>query len=344
MTGLRANGELHLGNFLGAIYPMVKRQEMLEQGDELYMAVVDLHSYVTPIDHSEFYDNVLNNIRWYVAGGIEPGKGGITLFRQSRVSAHTELAWHLSCFGYYGEVSRMTQFKDKSKKQEKEGSTISVGLFTYPVLMAADILLYDALYVPVGEDQRQHLELTRDVAIRINNKFEEQFPDGVFEVPRDWEAQLEFTDEDEGVRIRSLSKPENKMSKSVSDPKGTILLSDDPKAAAKKIMSATTDNLEEIHWDWKKQPGITNLLQIADSLEDKTKHDIRDEWEGKTSYGDLKKYVAGLVEDFLTDLQRKAESYSDREVEEFLRVGEIKANRKAEETLKRVRKALGLEK
>jgi len=345
LTGLQANSELHIGNFFGGIKPIVLRQEALEVGDELYMMVADLHSYTMSIDHSVFYDQVLNNIRWYLAAGIEPGKEGISLFRQSRVPAHTELAWHLSCFSYFGELSRMTQFKDKSKKLESSADSVTVGLYTYPVLMAADILLYDVLYVPVGDDQKQHLELTRDIAIRINNRFEEQFPDGVFSVPREWKAQLEFTEQEEGVRIRSLSKPENKMSKSIKDPKGTILVSDDPQVAAKKIMSAATDNEAEINWNWNKQPGVTNLLQLAYLLDDEvSKHDVIEAWKGKTQYGELKKHVAGLVEAFLTDIQKKVASYSDREVEDVLRIGEHKANNKSRQTVERVRKALGLEK
>jgi tryptophanyl-tRNA synthetase len=266
------------------------------------------------------------------------------MFRQSRVPAHTELAWHLSCFSYYGEISRMTQFKDKSQKMEVEGGSITVGLFTYPILMAADILLYDIEYVPVGDDQKQHLEITRDIAQRINNKFVQTFPEGVFVLPRDWKSQLEFAGQEEGIRIRSLSNPTKKMSKSVADPKGTILLSDYPAAAAKKVLSAATDNEASINWDWDKQPGITNLLQLCYLLGNTSKHQVLDRWQGQSQYGDFKKHVAGLMEKFLTEVQRKANSYSDKELENILRIGEQKAINKSEQTLIRMRKALGLEK
>jgi len=226
LTGLRANGDLTIGNYLGAILPMVQILRDLQPEDKFFLFVPDLHSFVTPIDHAQLYQNVLNNVKFYLASGIDYSKDNVFLYRQSQIPAHSELAWILSCFGYYGELQRMIQFKEKAKQQ---GQNVSVGLFTYPILMAADILLYNADYVPVGEDQKQHLELTRDLAIRFNNKFGD-----VFVIPKPWSEQLEFTKRTEGVKICSLTNPTKKMSKSITDPKGTILLTDDPELAAKK--------------------------------------------------------------------------------------------------------------
>lgn len=344
LTGLQANTALHIGNYFGSLLPMAERQKKLQHGDELYLMVADLHSYTMSIDHDVFYQTVQNNIRWFIAAGVDPQLDGTSLFRQSHVPAHSELAWHLSCFSYFGELSRMTQFKDKSSRSEELGNPISVGLFTYPILMAADILLYDAQYVPIGDDQKQHLELTRDLAIRFNNKFESRSPEGVFVVPEDWKAQLEYMELEEGVRIRSLSKPEKKMSKSSRDEKSKIMLDDDPKVAAKKIMSATTDNVGVINWDWKNQPGITNLLQMAYLMSDVSKQEVINEWTGKERYGDLKKHVAALVEEFLTRIQKRFNGLSDSEIENVLRIGEHNANIKSQEVLKRTRVALGLEK
>lgn len=344
LTGLQANSQLHIGNYFGGIMPIVSRQTILSADDTLYMMVVDLHSYTMPIDHSVFYPKVLDNIRWYLAAGINPQMANVHLFRQSRIPAHTELAWHLSCFAYNGELSRMTQFKDKSTRQN-QADGVSVGLFTYPILMAADILLYDTRYIPVGDDQRQHIELTRDIAIRFNKRFEsvDTNTGGVFVIPEEWDKQLEFTQQVEGIRIRSLSNPDKKMSKSVVDPKGTILLNDDPQQAAKKIMSSTTDSLGVINWDWKNQAGITNLLQLAVLLSGLDRDEIIAQWQGTTRYGDLKKYVAGMMENFLTDIQARAAQYSDQDIEVIAAQGEQQAQIQSMQTLNRVRKVLGLE-
>ncbi len=341
LTGLRANSTLTLGNYLGAILPMVKIQNNLQDRDKLFLFIPDLHSFVTPINHQDLYQSCLNNVKIYIAAGINPYLDNIFLYRQSYIPAHSELTWILSCFSYYGEMQRMTQFKDKSASQ---GHNISVGLFTYPILMAADILLYDANYVPVGEDQKQHLELTRNVGLRMNQKFKDIFPEGLFQVPEAWDKQLEFMNLEEGVRIRSLTKPESKMSKSVEDPKGTIILTEEPKHAAKKIMGATTDNLGQINWDWQNQPGITNLLQLHSLFREQSFEETRNLWIGQNSYGNLKKEVASLVSDFLSDFQKKLKNISDYEAEETLQAGERKAAKMANRTLYKVQRAVGIRK
>ncbi len=335
LTGLQATGKIHLGNYLGALLPMVKKQETLEKNDKLFFFVPDLHSFTTPIEHHTFYNRILENVRIYLAAGINPNLSNVVLYRQSHIPAHSELAWILSCFSYFGEMQKMTQFKDKSRHK---GENVSVGLFTYPILMAADILLYKANYIPLGDDQKQHLELTRDLAIRFNHKFEKD----IFTVPENWAKQLEFMNLKEGVRIRSLQQPERKMSKSVEDPKGTILLEDEPAAAGKKIMSAVTDNLESINWDWEKQPGITNLLQILALLSGKTNEEVAKQWAGQSQYGPFKKEVAKVVEEFLTNFQSKLNKVKIAEVEAVLKKGEAELNILAKETLLEVQKAVGV--
>jgi len=304
LTGVRSNDEPTLGNYLGAFVPMVRLQREKAGDYQLNMFVPDLHSFTTPVDHATLYDRTLKNLRYFVAAGLDVDNTDTHIYRQSYVAAHSELTWILDCFTYMGEMSRMTQFKEKSNDE----ANVSVGLFNYPVLMAADILLYNAKYVPVGDDQKQHLEITRDIAMRMNNKFASALSDDggeLFTVPEDWKHQLEFASLDSGVRVRSLTNPDKKMSKSIDDPRGTILLSDTPADAAKKVMSATTDSVGEVHFDWENQPGITNLLQILALLTDRDQAHINAEWEGKSSYGDLKKAVADAVETFLTDFQAR---------------------------------------
>jgi tryptophanyl-tRNA synthetase len=340
LTGLRANSDLHLGNYLGAILPMVKLQQQLEEGDRFHMFVPDLHSFTTPIDHDNFYAQVLRNFKVFLAAGIDPEDKQTVLYRQSRVPAHSEMAWILSCFTYFGEASKMTQFKDKSRSK---GENVSVGLFTYPILMAADILLYEANYIPIGTDQRQHLELARNLAQRINNKFRDRNEGKeVLTVPEEWSRQLEFMKIREGVKIRSLQNPEAKMSKSVEDPKGTILMMDEPAQAAKKIKSAVTDEYAEINWDWEKQPGITNLLQILAYMSEQSVEKVVRQWQGYTRYGDLKKGVAQVVEKVLTGFQERLSRYSEEQVEAIFAGGEQQANELSKETLGRMQKMVGL--
>jgi tryptophanyl-tRNA synthetase len=223
------------------------------------------------------------------------------------------------------------------EKSIERAQGISAGLFDYPVLMAADILLYGATYVPVGDDQRQHLELTRDLALRLNNKFGE-----LFTVPKEWKEQLAFSHRLEGARIRSLRNPEKKMSKSVEDPSGTIKLTDTPEEAMKKIKSAETDSIGKINWDWDKQAGITNLLQIYELLTNKPHEVILQEWVGKERYGDLKSAVAEQVSDFLVTFQRNLANVDEKALEAKLLESETAMNRQASITLEKVQKAVGL--
>lgn len=334
LTGLRANSEFHLGNYLGAILPMVQMQKQHAGEYQVNMFVPDLHSFTTPIDHDALYQQVIDNLRVFVAAGLDMQDPNTYLYRQSYISAHSELAWILDCFTYYGEASRMIEFKDKSTKIGHE--SVSVGQFNYPILMAADILLYGATYIPLGDDQKQHLELTRDIALRMNQKFGD-----LFVVPEVWAKQLAFTKR-QSVRIRSLRHPEKKMSKSVDDPAGTILLGDTPADAAKKIMSAETDSLEAINLDWAKQPGISNLLSIASLLTDKPLESVADEWQGKISYGELKKAVATIVQEFLTDFQQKLAAVDEVSLLANLEKDEASMREVANKTLLKVQTAVGI--
>lgn len=333
LTGVRSNDEPTLGNYLGAFVPMVRLQREKAGEYQLNMFVPDLHSFTTPTDHEKLYDRTLKNLKYFIAAGLDVDNSDTYIYRQSYVPAHSELTWILDCFTYMGEMSRMTQFKEKSADE----ANVSVGLFNYPVLMAADILLYNAKYVPVGDDQKQHLEITRDIAVRMNNKFGE-----LFILPEDWKRQLEFASLDNGVRIRSLSTPEKKMSKSINDPRGTILLSDDPAEAAKKVMSATTDSVGEIHYDWDNQPGVTNLLQILALLTDRDQAHVNAEWEGKSSYGELKSAVAEAVQTFLTDFQARYHSVDEAALLAKLESSESQMRETAGTTLLKVQQAVGL--
>jgi tryptophanyl-tRNA synthetase len=333
LTGLRSNSEFHIGNYLGGILPMVEMQSKRAGQYQLNMFIPDLHSFTTPIDHGKLYEQTIQNLKVFVAAGLNIDDPDTFIYRQSYIPAHSEMTWILDCFAYHGELSRMTEFKDKSGAQEN----VSVGLFNYPVLMAADILLYGAKWVPVGEDQRQHLELTRDLAMRLNNKFGE-----LFIVPEEWNKQLGFTGLDKGVRVRSLRNPEKKMSKSVDDPAGTIMLSDNPEEAAKKVMSATTDSDGVINYDWDKQPGVANLLQMLNLLSDSGQEQVNAKWQGKSSYGELKAEVAMAVGDFLKDFQSKLAQVDEAKLIAKLESDESRMNEVANATLLKVQKAVGL--
>ena len=334
LTGVRANEEPTLGNYLGAFVPMVEMQKKYAGEYTINMFVPDLHSFTTPIDHASLYQNTLTNLKYFIAAGLDIDNPDTNLYRQSYIPAHSELTWILDCFTYVGEMNRMTQFKEKSAEHNE---SVTMGLFNYPVLMAADILLYDAKYVPVGEDQFQHLEITRDIATRFNNKFGE-----VFTVPLATKDQTSFIQRDKGLRIRSLTNPEKKMSKSSDDEKSKILLNDDPKKAAKKIMSATTDSLGEINFDFETQPGISSLLQILALLTGRTQDEVNAEWVGKTQYGEFKKAVAAAVEAFLTDFQARFNAIDDAELLKKLRQSEDKVTEVANATLLRAQRAVGL--
>ena len=295
--------------------------------------VPDLHSFTTPIDHSKLYEQSLNNLRVFVAAGLELTNEDTFIYRQSYVPAHSELTVILNSFAYMGELSRMTQYKEKGDCK----TSVSVGLFDYPVLMAADILLYGAKYVPVGADQTQHVELARDIAIRMNNKFGE-----LFELPEAEKEQIAFTDSTERLRIRDLLSPEKKMSKSDESGKGVIFLSDTPDAAVKKIMGATTDSIGSIKYDKVARPGISNLMDILSALTNISINDISTKYQGQTQYGPLKTDVAEAVKAFLTDFQSKRNSVNETALQSKLESSEKAMNIVANQTLLKVQKAVGL--
>ncbi|MGD0284674.1 MAG: tryptophan--tRNA ligase [Candidatus Saccharimonadales bacterium] len=335
LTGLRSNSELHLGNYLGALLPMVKLQQQYAGDYQINIFVPDIHSFTTPINHQELYDRILNNLRMYVAAGIDLKNKDVYIYRQSHIPAHSELTVILNNFAFFGELSRMTQFKEKSKElRQKE---VSAGLFDYPVMMTADILLYGAEWVPVGEDQQQHIEFTRVLGMRFNNKF-----GNVFKLPKEPKAQVTFAKHEQSTRIRSLRNPEKKMSKSSDDPAGTILLTENPQAAAQKVLKATTDSLNNIQYDFKLQPGVSNLLQILALLSDIPLSIVIKTWEHQADYSRLKTAVAQVVEDFLTKFQAHLAEVDLRAVEEKLIKDEAAMQILANKTLISVQQAVGL--
>lgn len=335
LTGLRANNDLQIGNYFGAMLPIVDMAKTRSQDFQVNMFIPDLHSFTTPINHDELQAQIMHNARLYAAAGLPLDNDSIHLYRQSYVPAHSELTWILDCFTGFGEMSRMTQFKDKSGKLGD--SQISVGLFNYPVLMAADILLYNAKYVPVGDDQTQHLEFARDIAERMNNRFGE-----LFVVPESVQAQHEFFGKDQGLRIMDLVNPTKKMSKSDETGKGVIFLGDDPAAAAKKIMSATTDDRASVAYNPAEQPGISNLLDILALLRGVPVQQVASEFVGMERYGDFKKVVADEVSSFLANFQARAAQVDDAALQAKLEASERAMNEQAGATLYRVQQAVGL--
>src|SRR5581483_150806 len=250
LTGIRANNDLHIGNYFGALLPMVDMAKNKSNDYQINLFVPDLHSFTTPIDHSKLQNQIMHNLKLFVAAGLPLDNPDIRIYRQSYIPAHSELTWILDCFTGFGEMSRMTQFKDRSAKLGND--RVSVGVFNYPVLMASDILLYGAKYVPVGDDQTQHLEFTRDIAIRMNNQFGE-----LFVVPEPVAKQHEFFGKDQGLRVRDLVDPTKKMSKSEESDRGVIFLGDNPDEAAVKIMSATTDSEPTVGApEMQSRPGV----------------------------------------------------------------------------------------
>ncbi len=340
LTGIRANNDLHIGNYFGAMLPIIDMAKQHAGEYNINMFIPDLHSFTTPIDHSKLYDTILQNARVYTAAGLPLDNPSIHLYRQSYVPAHSELAWILDCFTGFGEMSRMTQFKDKSAKLH--GDQTSVGLFNYPVLMAADILLYNARYVPVGDDQTQHLEFTRDIAERMNRKFGE-----VFVVPEPVKKQHEFFGKEQGLRIKDLVDPAKKMSKSDKTGKGVIFLTDSPEAARKKIMSATTDSIGVVNYDKENQPGISNLLEIltlarqANGRQTTLEQTIN-EFTGLERYGDFKKVVADEIALFLANFQERLNAVDDTQITAALERSEARVQEVASATLLRVQQAVGL--
>lgn len=320
LSGIKPTGRLHLGNYIGAISQFVKYQDEYE----MYIFIANQHAITVPTDPKALRQNTKDLIALYLAAGLDPEK--CTLFLQSDVDAHVKLGWVFTCLTYMGELQRMTQYKDKTAKGE---TGITDGLFTYPCLMAADILLYDADYVPVGQDQKQHVELTRHLAERFNNRYSETFV-----VPQPLETKV-------GKKIFSLQDPTKKMSKSETDAKGTIDLLDDPAVARKKIMSAVTDSVGIIQYDPESQPGLANLLTIQSVLANEPIEDIVKRYESK-GYGELKKEIGQTVFDFLTDLQAKYKKIIESNViDQILEEGAKKASYVANKKIRKVYKKIG---
>ena len=332
LTGIRANSVLTLGNFLGAMLPMVRlSNKYSKEGYNVNIFVPDLHSIISEID-GDLQENTIRTLKYYLAAGLEINEN-VHIYRQSYVSAHSELCWILNCTATMGEMNRMTQYKEKSEGK----ASCNVGIFDYPVLMAADILLYSANYVPLGEDQFQHIELTRNLAERFNHKYGE-----VFVIPEPTVEQVKFMGVEKAIRIRDLIDPEKKMSKSTIAENSKIMLDDDPAKVAKKIMSATTDSLGKIGFDFATRPGISNLLYMAALTKGILLSDYVRKWEGKERYGDLKKAVAEVISTRLADFQARVEKVSDAEVLELFEKGEKYANEVAGKKLFEVQEAVGL--
>ena len=323
LSGIKPTGQLHLGNYIGALRHFVAYQDEYE----MYAFIANLHCVTMPQDPEELHKNLKDCVALYIACGLDPEKA--VIFLQTDVKSHAQLGYIMCCHTYMGELNRMTQFKDKQAKGE---TNLTGGLYTYPSLMAADILLYDPDYVPVGDDQKQHVELTRDIAIRMNNRYGE-----LFKVPEPLVAKV-------GARIMSLSDPSRKMSKSDNSDKGCIYLLDPPKKARKKIMSAVTDSLAKVHYDPVNQPGISNLMQILSSLSnDRPMAEIEAEFEGK-GYGEFKRAVADKVCETLEGIQaRYNEIIEGDTIEKALKTGAEKASLLADAKLEKVQKAMGME-
>lgn len=282
LTGLKPSGELTLGSLIGCINQMVKLQDEYDS----FMFVPDMHAITVKQDPKMLRERIRKNVALYLACGVDPDKN--TIYLQSENLYHANLSWVLECTTYMGEASRMTQYKDKSSK----GENVTVGLFTYPILMAADILLYDADYVPVGIDQKQHVELARDIALRFNKTYGD-----TFKMPEPMMSDV-------GVKIMDLQEPTKKMSKSDETYKGVILLLDDEKTIRKKIMSAVTDSDNKIYYDKDNKPGVSNLLTIYSSLKNISIEEAEDYFKDY-NYGNFKKEVADLVVSVLSNIQTK---------------------------------------
>lgn len=317
-SGAQPTGELHLGNYLGALRNWVELQSEYES----FYCIVNLHAVTLPQDPGTLKQKTLDLARIYLAAGIDPTVS--TVFIQSDVSEHAELAWVLNCVARMGELERMTQFKDKGKGEERA----SVGLFDYPVLMASDILLYRSDLVPVGKDQKQHLELTRDLAERFNRDFGETFV-----VPEPYIPPI-------GASIMSLKEPDKKMSKSDDNPAASIFLLDPPDTITKKIKKAVTDSGTEITFD-KTRPAIKNLLTIYQLLSGKSAGECEAHFEGK-GYGAFKTELAEVAVEFLKPFQERVREYDDASLEEILRSGAEKAAEIASETLRDVYSKMGI--
>lgn len=320
-SAIKPSGDLTLGNYIGAL----RNFEKLQDDYFCLFSVADLHAITVPQDPKELRKRIKDIAAFYLAAGVDPKKS--IIYIQSEVPEHAQLAWILGCMTYFGELSRMTQFKDKA---QKEGTaSLSSGLFTYPVLMAADILLYQAHLVPVGDDQKQHVEITRDIAERFNNRYGETFV-----LPEVYTNKV-------GARIMDLQDPTKKMSKSESD-KGCILLLDPLPVIRKKIMSAVTDSETVIRYDREKKPGISNLLAIYATLTGKTIETLEEEYKGK-GYGEFKQDLADVVVDYIRPIQERFnEIRHSQALDDILNEGAEKASQIARKTMDKVLRKVGL--
>jgi len=319
-SGAQPTGNVHLGNYLGALRNWVKLQHEYES----FFCIVNLHAITIPQDPKLLAGKTRELARIYLAVGIDPNVS--TIFVQSDVPEHTELTWVLNCVARMGELERMTQFKDKARKQQEEN--VSVGLFDYPVLMASDILLYQTDLVPVGDDQKQHLELTRDIAIRFNRDYGQ-----TFKVPDPYIPKV-------GARIMSLSDPSKKMSKSDDDPNGCVMLMDDAETIQRKFKRAVTDSGTEIRFD-PERPAITNLLEIFHLITGHSTEQVEDRFAGK-GYAQLKGDLAEVTVEFLRPIQQSLREISDERLDEILTLGRDKARNIAKATLNEVFDRTGL--
>lgn len=320
LTGLKPTGSLTLGNYIGAIKQMKERQDDYIN----YLFVADLHAITVPVDKELLHQNIRDFIALYIACGIDPKKN--IMYLQSDIEYIPCISWLLECNTYYGELSRMIQFKEKSK----QNANFSVGLLTYPVLMATDILVVDADYVPVGVDQKQHVEITRDIAIRFNNKYGD-----VFKIPEAISTKV-------GTKIMDLVDPSKKMSKTEDNPKGVICLLDDPEVARKKIMGATTDSEMKVKFDPENKPGISNLINIYAALTDRTTNEVEILFEN-ANYGSFKKAVADVVCSFLKEIQEIYCELIDSEyIDEMLRENAKMVREMAHDKYEKMKKLIGL--
>ena len=322
LSGIQPSNSLHLGNYLGA----VRNWREMQQEYHCFYMMVDLHAITVPQDPEALRESSYLGIASYIAAGLDPERS--VLFLQSHVSAHAELAWIFNCTSYMGELSRMTQFKDKSQKQ---GKNIPVGLFTYPNLMAADILLYQPHYVPVGNDQKQHVEHTRNLAERINNRYQKE----IFKIPEPFIGK-------QGARVMDLQNPTSKMSKSAENPKGAVFLTDTDKQIMKKVKSAVTDSGSEVKTYDEASPGLRNLIDINSALSNRSHEDVASEFSGKM-YGHLKVATAELVVETLSPIREKMNQLLNDKayLNKILSKGAESAQLVAQNTLKQVYDATG---
>lgn len=322
LTGLQPTGTITLGNYLGAIKKMVANQDKYDS----YIFIADMHAITVPQDPVELKKNIRSLIAIYLACGIDPKKNKIYI--QSENEYHANVSWLLECNSYYGELSRMTQFKDKSLKNVN----FTAGLLTYPVLMASDILIYDADYVPIGKDQKQHLELARDIAIRFNKKYGE-----TFKVPK---PIISFDKEE--FLVKDLQNPSIKMSKSSENKKGVILLLEEPESIRKKIMSATTDSEMSVHFDIENKPGISNLMYIYSSITGKNYEEIENDFKGK-NYGEFKTAIANVLIERISEIQKRYnEIINSSELDKILDEGRDFTRKIAKEKYELMKEKIGL--